>query len=158
VAVTIKQSNPGWLKKLLARWKDAPELAIGWPTGTNAVGIKYPDGTPVVLVAAVNNFGSQSRGIPARPFMTESAAPAVEATKPIAAALMPAVNSGKATLAEVLQRMGPFAVGAFQQTIVSGNWVANSPVTIARKDSAQPLVDTALMRQSRTFVVRKPGG
>lgn len=154
----VKQKNPGWLPRLLKRWGDQSELAIGWPSGTDAVGIKYPDGTPVVLVAATNTFGSQSRNIPARPFMQESAVPAIDATQPVAAGLIPALNAGKTTIEQILQTMGPFAVGAFQRTIQTGKWEPNAPATIARKKSERPLIDTGLMRQSITFVVRKPGG
>lgn len=36
-----------------------------------------------------------------------------------------------------------------------GDWVPNSPVTIAQKGSAMPLVDTGKLRQSITFEVEK---
>lgn len=155
--VKIQQKNKGWLGKLLKRWGTQDELAIGWPAGTANVGIRYPDGTPVVLVAAVNTFGSQSRGIPARPFMQQSAEPAIEATVPVSAALIPALNAGKIDKAGILQHMGPYAVAAFQRTITTATWAPNHPETIRRKQSAQPLIDTGLMRQSLTFLVRKPG-
>lgn len=154
--VVIKRKNPGWLEKLLARYRNESELAIGWPAGSRATSIRYPDGTSVVLVAAVNNFGSQSRGIPARPFMTESQAPAIAATAPVAAKLMPQLNAGRISAAEILERMGPFAVGAFQTTITDFAWTPNAASTVADKKSSKPLLDTGLMRSSLTYVVRKP--
>jgi phage gpG-like protein len=111
----------------------------------------------VAFVAAVNNFGSASRNIPARPFMTESAAPALKATAPVAAIMVKAVNRGKATVEQALQEMGPFAVGAFQTTITDTAWVPNAARTVREKQSAKPLIDTGLLRSSLTFVVRKPG-
>lgn len=157
MSVIIKRKNPGWLEKLVKRYGERAELAIGWPASTSAVGIKYPDGTQVAFVAAVNNFGSASRNIPARPFMTESAAPALKATAPVAAIMVKAVNRGKATTEQALQEMGPFAVGAFQTTITDTAWVPNAARTVREKQSAKPLIDTGLLRSSLTFVVRKPG-
>lgn len=156
MSVVIKQTNKGWLEKLLKSYGQEAELAIGWPRSTEAVGIRYPDGTSVVLVAAVNNFGSSSRGIPARPFMSESAQPAVIATQPVAETMIRIVNRGKATIEDALTEMGPYAVGAFQTTITDHAWVPNAPRTVLEKGSDKPLIDTALMRNSLTFVVRKP--
>lgn len=153
--VVVKHSNPGWLEKLLVRYRNEAELAIGWPRG-DAASIRYPDGTPVVLVAAVNHFGSETNGIPSRPFMTEAAEPAVKATQPVAAIMIRKVNQGKATIEQALSEMGPYAQGAFQTTITDGAWIANAPATIAAKQSAKPLIDTGLMRSSLTWVVRGP--
>lgn len=154
MSVRIIQKNPGWLEKLVKSYDNRSVLAIGWPRSTGAVGIKYPDGTSVVLVAAVNNYGSASRGIPARPFMSESAEPAVKATAPVAATMVRIINRGKATPEDALREMGPFAVGAFQTTITDHAWVPNAPYTVQQKGSAKPLIDTGLLRSSLTFVVR----
>lgn len=153
--VKIKHSNPGWINKLVNRYGSGAEvLAVGYPVGTSGTSTKYPDGPEVVLVAAVNNFGSASQGIPARPFMTEGFVPAVEATNPIKTRLVPLLNQGKITKAQILEHMGAPAVNAFRNTILRGNWVPNKPETIARKGSSRPLTDTGLMRQTLTYVVR----
>lgn len=155
MSVQIIRKNPGWLERLVKSYDNKSVLAIGWPRSTSAVGIRYPDGTSVVLVAAVNQFGSASRGIPARPFMTESAEPAVVATRPVAETMIRIINRGKATPEDALQEMGPYAVGAFQSTITDHAWVPNAPRTVRDKQSDKPLIDTALMRNSLTFVVRR---
>ena len=36
-----------------------------------------------------------------------------------------------------------------------GNWAPNSPLTIAQKGSAMPLIDTGKLRQSITYEVQK---
>lgn len=188
MSVVIKQKNPGWLKKLLQRYENDAVLAVGYPA-TETGGIKYPDGTSVIMVAAVNNFGANIQhpggtsyvirdgkaqfvsssfvgpvhgitgahqiDIPARPFMTDGAQPALEATTPIAEALIPAINAGKATPEQVLEKMGPFAAAAFRQTITEGAWEPNSSATERRKGSSKPLIDTGLMRNSLTYAVRK---
>lgn len=155
--VVIRRKNPGWLESLFKRYGAEAELAVGYPASTEAVGIRYPDGTPLVLVAAVNTFGSASRGIPARPFMREGGPAAIKATEPVAAVMVRAVNRGKASKEDALTEMGPFAQAAFQTTITDGAWEPNSPVTVQLKGSSQPLIDTGLMRNSLTWIVRRPG-
>lgn len=154
MSVEIKQKNKGWLQKLLKAYDNQDVLAIGYPASETG-GLRYPDGTGVILVAAVNNFGSAGRGIPARPFMTEGAEPAIEATQPIAAALIPLLNQGKVTPAQILKDMGPFAEAAFKAKLTEGPWEPNAPSTIADKGSSRPLIDTGLLRNSLTHVVRK---
>ncbi len=156
IMVKITRKNPKFVKDLLKRYQNEAVLAIGYPANTKAVGIKYPDGTPVVLVAAVNNFGSASRGIPARPFMQLGQEPALKAVEPIAKALVPLLNEGKLTIADMLEDMGAPAVAEFKQAITDLKTPANAPSTIARKGSSNPLVDTGLLRSSLTYAVRKP--
>lgn len=153
MSVKIRQKNPGWLKHLMSRYRTRDVLAVGYPASETG-SIAYPNGTPVVLVAAVNNFGSVANQIPARTFMTDSQEPAIEATQPIAETLIPLLNEGKITVPEILEKMGPFAEAAFKDTITNGGWAANAPSTVAAKDSAQPLIDTGLLRNSLTYVVR----
>lgn len=154
--ITVKRSNPNALKKLLKRIKSAEnaELAVGIPVGSTGASAQYPDGTDVLLVAAVNNFGSPSRGIPAREFMSESAEPMIEATTPIAEGLMHLMNSGDVTAEEILEKMGPFAVSAMQDTIDAINTPANAESTIKAKKSSNPLINTRLLVQSITSAVR----
>lgn len=152
--VTVTESDPGWLKALMRRYAEQAVLAVGWPKGTESVGIKYPDGTPVLLVAAANNFGAPN--IPARPFMSEAQEPAVNATQPVAAVMVKKVNAGKATITDALNEMAPYAEAAFKQTITDLSDPPNAPSTIAQKGSDNPLIDTGLMRNSLTTQVR-PG-
>lgn len=156
MSATVKQKNPGWLERLVKRYEAADDdiLAIGYPASETG-SLRYPDGTSVVLVATVNNFGSASKNIQARDFMTQGGPPAVEATNPIAAGLMPLLNQGKVTPAEILKQMGPFAEAAFKAKLTEGPWEPNAPDTIAAKGSSRPLIDTGLLRNSLTHVVRK---
>ena len=156
MSARVVQKNPGWLDRLLKRYKDESVLAVGYPASETG-GIKYPDGTPVTLVAAANNFGSQSRGIPARPFMEAGAQAALagDAGK-VAAELVPLLNEGKITIEEILKQMGPFAEASFKEVFTGVEWEPNAESTIEAKGSAQPLIDTALLRNSLTHVVRKP--
>lgn len=150
----VVQKNPGWLAKLLRSYENKEVLAVGYPASETG-GIRYPDGTPVILVAAVNNYGSQSMGIPARPFMQEGAVAALagDAGK-VAAELVPLLNQGKITVKEILRQMGPYAEASFKGVFTGVAWTPNSDYTIQLKGSAQPLIDTGLLRASLTHVVR----
>lgn len=156
VSVRVKRLNPSALAKIIRRIKkvNGGELAVGIPVGSQGSSAKYPDGTPLLLVAAVNNFGSPSRNIPARAFMSLSAGPMIEATAPIAEKLAKLINSGKATAEQVLEKMGPFAVGAMQETIEGISDPPNAESTIKAKGSSNPLEDTGLLVQSITYSAR----
>ncbi len=155
MTVQVIQENPGWLQALAKQYKDKSELALGYPIGTEAVGLSYPDGTELLDVAAVNNFGSTSKGIPARPFMTEGIVPAIEKTSPIGERLMPKLNDGKITKKQLLKTMGPVAQAEFQKAITELSEPENSQSTIDAKGSSNPLIDTGLLQQSFTHAVRE---
>lgn len=150
----VVQKNPGWLAKLLKSYDNKEVLAVGYPASETG-GIAYPDGTPVTLVAAVNNYGSQSMGIPARPFMQEGAKAAIAGDAgSVAATLVPLLNQGKITVAEILRQMGPYAEASFKGVFTGVAWTPNADYTVKKKGSSQPLIDTALLRNTLTHVVR----
>lgn len=157
MSARVVQSNPGWLERLLRRYKDESVLAVGYPASETG-GIKYPDGTPVTLVAAVNNFGSQSRGIPARPFMEAGAQAALAGDAGrVAAELVPLLNEGKLDVPEILKQMGPYAEASFKGVFTGVEWESNAESTIEAKGSAQPLIGVnGILRNTLTHVVRKP--
>ena len=154
MSMTIKQSNPNAIKDVLKRYRNSKELAIGYPLGTDGVSTRYPDGTPVLTVAASNNFGAPSRGIPARDFMSQGGVRALDRTQPIAETLVGQINAGDITIDQALEILGPVAVAEFQQTIVDIDTPPNAEFTVEKKGSSNPLVDTSLMTQSLTYVVR----
>jgi hypothetical protein len=188
VSVTIKQSNPNAIADVLKRYRNSKQLAIGYPIGTSGTSTKYPDGTPVLLVAAVQNFGADidhpggtrfvvSGGkarfvsndfvgpvmgvtkahkinVPARDFMTQGGVRALEKTGPISAKLIKKLNAGEMTIDQILDVLGPVAVAEFQQTIIDINDPPNAPSTVRKKGSSNPLVDTGLMNQTLTHIVR----
>lgn len=155
MSARIIQTNPGWLERLLRRYKNESVLAVGYPASETG-GIQYPDGTPVVLVAAVNNFGSQSRGIPARSFMEAGAQAALAGDAGrVAAELVPLLNQGALDVPEILRQMGPYAEASFKGVFTGQEWAPNAEFTVEAKGSSQPLIDTGLLRSSLTHVVRK---
>lgn len=53
------------LDEINAKALKEPKIEVGLPKGSNA----YPDGTSVILVGAVHEFGSPSRNVPERSFL-----------------------------------------------------------------------------------------
>lgn len=76
-------------------------------------------------------------------------------TADVAAALVPLLNTGQITIEEILRQMGPFAEGAFKGVFTGVAWEPNAEYTVLLKGSSQPLIDTGLLRNSLTHVVRK---
>jgi len=87
--------------------------------------------------------------------MTEGAKAALsgDAGK-IAAELVPLLNKGKITVAEILKQMGPFAEASFKGVFTGVAWEPNADYTVEKKGSSQPLIDTGLLRNTLTHVVR----
>ena len=50
------------IEKITKSFKGSTSVKVGLPKGSDA----YPDGTSVVMVGAVHEFGSPSRNIPQR--------------------------------------------------------------------------------------------
>ena len=103
----------------------------------------YPDGTPVALVAAANEFGT--RRIPARPFFRNMIAAKSDEWAPAIGHLLPQ-NDYDAP--KVLALVGEAIKGQVQQSIRDTNSPPLSPVTIAKKGFDKALIDTAHMMMS----------
>lgn len=151
--VKIRQKNPNALKKLLDRRKKSFEIAIGFPA-SKTKSIEYPDGTPVTMVAAVNNFGSPSQGIPTRPFMSLAKDPTIKMAKPLLKKGLRMIDKGQLSNEKLANMIGVKAVSIFKNTIVKLREPPNSPVTVKLKKSDNPLIDTGLMVNSLTYEIR----
>ncbi|MDE2434733.1 MAG: hypothetical protein KGM49_00600 [Sphingomonadales bacterium] len=118
----------------------AREVRVGFLEGAT-----YPDGTPVAMVAAIQNFGAPEAGIPPRPFFSDM----VDAKSPgwgdqFGKVLKAAENDS----ALALERMGEGIAGQLREAIVDTNSPPLSPTTIKRKGSDKPLIDTGHMLAS----------
>lgn len=155
MTVRVVQKNKGWLKSLKKSYGQKKELAMGYPAGSDAASAQYPDGAELLTVAATNHYGSISKGIPSRPFMTLGAEPAVKAAEPIQKRLIPKLNEGKITKEEILKIIGPVAQAEFQKTIIDISDPPNAQSTIDKKDSSNPLVgENSYLHDLFTWAVR----
>lgn len=129
---------------------------------------KYPDGTPVAAVASVHEFGSPSKGIPARPTMR----PTIAEQRPTWARHLAqgaqAVVEGRFTAEQVMDSVGALAAGDVRKSIAALQSPPLKPETIKARQRryadkktvgslGKPLVDTAIMVNSVTHVVEAKG-
>lgn len=111
-------------------------------------------------LAFIHSEGSPLNNIPARPFI-EPAIEDPENSEIIAGELKSAAQSALSGNTEAMSRYLVRA-GIQGQNVVrdwftnsKNNWPENSPLTIARKGSDRPLIDTGELRKSVTYVIRE---
>lgn len=150
--VRIKESNPGFIKKLLDKYKNGVEIAVGLPAKSESAGLRYPDGTPLLDVAYRNEFGV---GVPARPFMRAGVRSNLREINKIASEAVVEVNAGNLELGDAAEIVGQVAAAGVGEYIVELSSPPNSPATIEAKGSSSPLVDTGLLWNSITHEVRR---
>lgn len=133
------------LEKVLGVKVDKPKITL---EAGFLEGVTYSDGMSVPMVASLNEFGTYN--IPPRPFFRN------------------AINKnsdkwGKVFLQGMQKQGARNAFGLLGerirkdivQSINDTNEPPNSPVTIARKGSSKPLVDTGLMRASVNYRIKE---
>jgi hypothetical protein len=114
-------------------------------------GARYPDGTSVALVAALNEYGVPKHGQPPRPFFRNLIA-AKKGEWPGAIAQLLRDNGYDAKL--TLQLTGEAIAGQLRQSIVDLVSPPLAPSTIARKGFDKPLIDSGHMLQSVSYEVK----
>lgn len=105
-------------------------------------------------IAMFNELGTSTS--PPRPFLRMT----VDENQPKINAMceQQAKNIAKGGTAEQsLKELGAFGVSLVQEKIGNGTFTPNKPSTIKAKGSDKPLIDTAQMRQSVHYVVKKGG-
>lgn len=108
-------------------------------------GATYPSGTSVAMVAAIQNFGAPSRGIPPRPFFGNVVAAGRKVWgKQLEKILI--ANDWDAT--KSLDQMGELIEGEIRNSINNGSYVPLKPATVRRKGFDKPLIDTGVMVNS----------
>lgn len=117
-------------------------------------GATYPDGTPVALIAAIQNFGAPARGIPPRPFFSNMITEKGPGWGGKLARVLKAANYDTAT---ALGRMGEGIAGQLRTSINETNSPALADSTIAAKGFDKPLIDTGHMWNSIAYEVVSGG-
>ncbi len=145
-------SNGGlekWIRDLKERLKSNSVVQVGFMEDKT-----YPDGTSVALVAAVQDFGAPSRGIPPRPFFRNAIAKGKSSWYEEAKALLKKHDYDvHATLVE----LGQVVEGDIKRSINETNDPPLKPATIKRKKFDKPLIDTGTMLNSVTSRVVEKG-
>lgn len=109
---------------------------------------KYDNGVYAASVASFNEYGTAN--IPPRPFFRNAVAKNSKKWNDILTNELR--NSVDVELA--YHRVGEVAKGDIVESIMQTNTPPNSPLTIAKKKSSKPLVDTSFMRSSVNYKVK----
>jgi len=143
VTLTGGDRLEAYLADLAKKVSNASTLNVGFPEGAT-----YPDGTSVAMVAAINEFGAPSRGIPPRPFVREGTI--AKHKDEWGPQVGEALKASGMDARKALQGMGEIITGEMQEAIVDFTDPRNAPSTIKRKGFDDPLVDTGQMLRSVT--------
>jgi hypothetical protein len=143
-----------YLADLARKLGKGKTLKVGFLAGAT-----YPDGTPVAMVAAIDNFGAPSKGIPPRPFFTNMVRDESPEWGP---ALGTLITQNDGDTDKALDTLGLGIVGQLQQAIVDMNEPANSPVTNLLKQrfptGGQTFADVLQARRDVAAGAEAPAG
>lgn len=106
---------------------------------------RYPDGKPVAMIAAIQEYGAPGVGIPPRPFFRNMIADK-QGEWPSAIRGLLSANDNDAV--RTLDLAGAAIAGQLRESIINTNAPPLEPSTIRRKGHSKPLVDTGHMLQS----------
>lgn len=119
------------------------KVKVGFPKGSNA----YPDGTSVITVAAVHEFGSPRNNVPERSFLRSTVRKNRLKYKLVMRKLAQKMIDGELTLEKALGLLGTMVASDVQTTI------RNLKTPPLKHREGNPLIDTAHMIQSVTYQV-----
>jgi len=141
-------------KKLQALFKNAGKGGIKSVDVGVFASARYPDGTPVALVATVQEFGTEDGRIPERPAIRN-------ANKTNENELIRIIKKNVEPETMVIDEMtagkvGQSHQGATQKSIIDLRDPPNAPSTLKQKaPQTNPLVKTSKYAQSITYKVNK---
>ena len=133
------------LEKIAKNLKGSDSVKVGLPKGSN----DYPDGTSVIMVGAVHEFGSPSRNIPQRSFLRSTVSEKRTSYKSMFKKLSKRIVQGKMTKARALG-----LIGLQVQTDVRAK-ITNIKDPVLKHRDGNPLVDTGHLRQSIVYEVKE---
>jgi len=131
------------LDKLNDRMAAPHNVRVGLPKDSNA----YPDGTSVILVGTVQEFGSEKKGIPSRSFLRKTIAIKRREYKQLFVKLSKAMVKGDADMTKALGTIGLSVQADVQRRISAG-----IPPKLKSREGT-PLIDTGHLRRSITFEI-----
>lgn len=124
-------------------------VKVGLPKGTG----NYPDGTPIIKVGVIHEFGSEDGKIPERSFLRATFRKNLDEYRKLGAELKARIDRDDLTMREALELLGTRIASDVREEIVSLSSPPNTAETIRRKGSSNPLIDTGHLRQQITHQV-----
>lgn len=137
------------LRQMHERVTAKRRVLVGLPEGAGV----YEDGAPIVVIGAVQEFGSADGRIPERSFLRVPLRQNQDNIKKAFRALTGQVTRGEITAFQMLDQIGARAVGYCQEAIEAGIQPKNADATVAAKGSATPLIRHGDLKGALTHVV-----
>lgn len=143
----VRRKNPNSTSDLIefAKKLEKKAVYIGLPAGTAG---------DLAMIGAVHQFGSETRGIPARPWLDKGVEAGADRYQAIAKKSVTRVLTGKLSVPSYYRILGEAGSASVKNYIRTATFVPLSPYTIKKKKSSKPLIDTGQMRNSVTYEVR----
>lgn len=127
-----------------------PQIVVGVREGAGA----EADGTSLVLVAAVNEFGSSDGHVPERSFLRSTIDENRAAYETDMGKALVQVILGKGSLRTEFGKVGAKVAGDVQRKITTLDTPPNAPSTIRQKGSSNPLIDSGALRAAIDFELK----
>jgi len=131
------------LEKINKSMSGPDSVKVGLPKDSN----DYPDGTSVIMVGAVHEFGSPSRNVPQRSFLRSTVQEQRRPYKRLFRKLARKIVRGEITKKEALGLLGLQVQTDVREKITD----LKDPALVSR--DGNPLVDTGHLRQSIIYEV-----
>ena len=153
---TDDEIDEGPLRSVFRRHLSEAVKQAGAAAGARAsasAAAKSNDAIPLATIAAIHEFGSPDHNIPERSFLRAGIRRGMPKFRDVNFDSLRKVVLGKMPVEAAIERLGVVAVGEVKREFVVGRFKPLKPETIKRKGSSRPLIDTAQLRQSITYVV-----
>lgn len=139
------------------------------------IGVFAPEGSEMYMIAMVNEYGASitvtprmrayfrhvfkinlkkettAINIPERSFIRNGFEAAKGDIENLVAVMIPAVVAQQVSVDEMMGQLGEYIVGRIHKYIRDGIAPPNAQLTIDRKGSSKPLIDTGRLNQSITY-------
>ncbi len=126
------------------------EVRIGFQAGE-----AEHEGVDLCEIAAFNELGTAH--IPSRPFLRNSVDGHMDEISSYIGEWCKKIACGEMEAHELMTNIGMLQKGLIQEEIVKGSFEPNKPVTIQKKGSDTPLIDTGTMRESVNYQIVQRG-
>jgi hypothetical protein len=154
LSAKVLRSNEGAISRMIDRVRgmDDKRIFVGVPKGKMALG-QNGHLVDISMIAAVMNYGSVSRNIPARPFIEPSINQNLQKYKRLMGHEAKGILVSNTKLHIALQHVGMVMAADVQDYMLSGSFKPLAAATIKAKGSSKPLIDTGQLRQAITYKV-----
>jgi hypothetical protein len=133
-------------------WARIQRALLGLDGAHTRVGVhegeRREDGTDLVTVAAVNEFGAPNAKIPERSFIRSTVDEQRPKVERIKEGIVDKALRGNVNIRQEMGELGEFAQKEIQKKIVALDTPPNAASTVRKKGSSNPLVDKGQLLQS----------